>query len=140
MITFIKKYKTLLLSSLLTAYLVGTFQDSCLEGLHVASHLMQVLFTNPQVTVVHEHEHGQEHTHRHLVLETMEKSLDNFSDDAIPTDEKSNSTDSKKKKTERQATIDSLYLVCTPLQLRPVSKSYAISSNYPSVLTPPPKC
>ena len=138
MITSIRKYRVLLLTGLLTAYLAGVMQDFLLDGMHFVSHLAQEFTAELQHTYYnHQHQDGQEHTHRHIFLEVINDTLDNPENDALPQGDQQKSL--KKKNPEHPSTVDPIAFFTFPNRLRIASCFSTLPNVYFSVPSPPPK-
>lgn len=138
MILSIRKYNLCLLTSMLLAFLGGTFQDPLLDGMHYVSHLVDEFTAEFQQSYYnHQHEDGQVHAHRHLVLEVINDSLDEHEQNT-PLQEDQHKT-LKKKKTEYRSIVPLMDFALDPSLVSPIVKSTAIPTTFISVPTPPPE-
>ncbi|PHN07093.1 hypothetical protein [Flavilitoribacter nigricans] len=139
MVTSIRKYKILILTGLLTAYLAGSVQGLLLEGLHAVVHLAKEFSTEFQHSYYqHAHEDGEVHTHRHVVLETIEDSLGDPAQDAPPAQE-DQQQHLKKKNPEHRSIIDPIAFFISSGPANPVNPVYPVSKVFSTIPTPPPK-
>lgn len=138
MILTIRKYNLCLLTSLLLAFLASTFQNPLLVGMHYASHLVEDFTTEFQYSYYnHQHHDGQLHTHRHVVLEVINDSLDEHEHNT-PLQEDQHET-LKKKKPEHRSIIPLMIIALDLSLVSPIVKTTAIPITFISVPTPPPE-
>jgi hypothetical protein len=138
MITSIRKYKMLILTGLLAAYLGGALQDSLLDSMHFVSHLAQEFTAELQHTYYnHQHQDGQAHTHRHIVLEVIDDTSDKSGNDAQPQGDQQKNL--KKKNPEYRSSNDPISFFPFSMAVRPIGLATILPNSFLSVPSPPPK-
>lgn len=145
MLTFLRKFRVLIICSLLAVYLAATFQSLVLEGLHQTAHTLEALLQSSNSHSPHEHhyhQHGQPavstHSHTHPTLDLLHDLFDAFADDDHPPVEDAKK-DLKKKNPE-------LLLHAGPVATVPevqhrllIPYVCRLRSFLPTVPAPPPK-
>lgn len=137
MVAHIRKYKAFILAGVLCAYMAGNFQGLFLEGLHQLTHLADVVRTEFQHSYYnHVHEDGKVHTHRHVVLEVIDDSLDEAGKE-LPLEDQQQRW--KKKNPEQRSLFDPMAILPHAAPAKPEVEVFAVFDRFPKVPTPPPR-